>query len=206
MDEFGPDEPTFDRWLGWLRAGQDGDRAAMDRLIAEVRVFLAQVIGKELGSQHFGAWDGSDIVQDCLEKVSRLRTEITATDGAKFRAWLRKVARNALLDRFRQGRRKRQGGDRKPQPLPEDSNGALQVASDSSSPSQKVVRNEEDERAEAALARLRPDDQLVLRLRRPPDQMSWPEIAGRMNRSEVAVKQLFHRALKRLARELGVSP
>jgi RNA polymerase sigma factor (sigma-70 family) len=203
VDESGPDEATFDRWLAWLRAGQAGDHLAMDRLITEVRVFLAQVVAKELGRQHFGAWDASDVVQDCLQKVSRLGTELHATSDGQFRAWLRTMARNALLDRLRLGQTQKQGGDRVRGPLPEDANGVVQIASDTSTPSQQAMRGEEEELVEAALGRLSPEDQQVIRLRRPPERLSWSEIARQMNRSEVATKQLFHRALQRLGKELG---
>jgi RNA polymerase sigma factor (sigma-70 family) len=72
----------------------------------------------------------------------------------------------------------------------------LQLASDTSSPSQQATRNEEDERREAVFRQLSADDQLVIRLHFH-EQRPWDEIAPRMGRGEAAVKQLYFRALSR---------
>ena len=69
-------------------------------------------------------------------------------------------------------------------------------------PSREAAGREELERLEAALARLSDEHREVVVLARIVG-LSSPEIAERMQRSEGAVRVLLHRALARLAIEMG---
>ena len=73
------------------------------------------------------------------------------------------------------------------------------------SPSQSLILRELLERDQAALAeverRLRPDERAIWELVR--QELSWPEIAGRLDGSAEALRKTFSRAVRRIAGELG---
>jgi DNA-directed RNA polymerase specialized sigma24 family protein len=73
------------------------------------------------------------------------------------------------------------------------------------SPSQILIIRELLERDRAALAeveeKLRPDERAIWELVR--QELSWPEIARRLDRSDEALRKTFSRAVRRIAGELG---
>src|SRR5262249_51214456 len=102
----------------------------------------------------------------------------------------------------RAGKAQKRGGGQVTGQLPGDSTGEVAIAAETSTPSQQVMRREEEEELEAALARMPAEYQQVIRLRRSSDKLPWAEIARQMDRTEDAIKQLFRRAVKRLSGEL----
>ena len=81
----------------------------------------------------------------------------------------------------------------------------LLAVSSEPSPSQSLIIRELLERDQAALAeverRLRPDERAIWELVR--QELSWPEIAGRLDGSAEALRKTFSRAVRRIAGELG---
>jgi RNA polymerase sigma-70 factor (subfamily 1) len=205
MKEPTPDTPPGDRWLAMWRGAQAGDQEAEARLLGEVRPFLKGLVQKQLQDQAFGAWDASDVVQECCVKMLLPGTELRDTTGGEFLAWLQTMARNEFLDALRSGKARKRGGDRLTVQLPGDSSGGETVAAPMSTPSQQLNREEEKERLEAGLSGLAPDDQQVIRLRFL-DHREWPEVAQLMGRAEAAVKRLYYRALERLKKGMGGKP
>ncbi len=72
------------------------------------------------------------------------------------------------------------------------------------SPSQVAIASELRERVRNAIATLSPDYQEILRLRQEA-HLTMREAAGRMGRSEDAVKKLYARAIARLTNLLDLS-
>jgi RNA polymerase sigma-70 factor (ECF subfamily) len=202
MDQRTQDASTLNRWLALCRAGQSGDREALERLLDEVRPFLKQVVLKRMGGQHFGNWDASDVVQDVLAKLTHSGSELRGSTGLEFVALLRKMACHEFFDKVRHDEAAKRGGGDKPRPLPHDSTGAVQVAGDTSTPSQRAVRNEASSQLEAALKQLSEATQEVIRLR-CFEKQEWSEIAQRTARTEAAVQQLYWRGQKRLKQLMG---
>jgi RNA polymerase sigma factor (sigma-70 family) len=206
MKEFTPAPSTGDRWLELRHKARAGNREAEAQLLAELRPFLKKVVERQLQGQVFGSWDASDVVQACSLKILLPGPELNGTTGREFLAWLETVARNEFLDAVRAGAALKRGGGQRLTPLPGDSGCGDMLAAGTSTPSQQLIRQEDRERLEAALGRLSPDHQQVMRLRLALDDWSWAEIARQMNRTEDAVKQLFRRASKQLSRELRNQP
>ncbi len=69
------------------------------------------------------------------------------------------------------------------------------------SPRAQVIEAEEARRLRLAMARLSPDHRQVIVLR-SWEQLTFAEVARRMQRSEDAVKKLWSRAMQNLKREL----
>jgi RNA polymerase sigma-70 factor (ECF subfamily) len=194
VEDLAPHAAEEERLLCLLRQAQAGNAAALNQLLTEIRPLMKAAIEKLLGKQAFGPSDASDVVQESLLKVAQHLAEVQATTSPQFRAWLVQIARREFLDAARHAHQQKRNVHQQV-PLPQDSNGEMQLAVGTSSPSQQATRNEEDERRQAILSQLSADDQLVIRLRFH-EQRDWPEIAAQMGRSEAAVKQLFYRALK----------
>jgi RNA polymerase sigma-70 factor (ECF subfamily) len=206
MKEFTPDPDSGERWLSLWREAQAGNHQAEGQLLGEVRPFLKAAVLRHVRGQPRGAWDASDIVQDLCMKMLLPGPDLRGTTGREFLAWLQTMARNELLDTVRADNTQKRGGGQLTGPLPEDSRGGEKLAGDTSSPSQKVMRQEDGELLEEALGRLSPDHQQVIRLRCSPDKLTWAEIASRMGRTEDAAKQLFRRAFDELREEMRAKP
>ena len=79
-------------WGELMRAAQDGDSAAYDRLLREVLPELRAFVGARLRDDSAA----EDVVQNVLFSVHRARH--TFQPGRPFGPWMRAIARNAVID------------------------------------------------------------------------------------------------------------
>jgi RNA polymerase sigma-70 factor (ECF subfamily) len=108
-----------------------------------------------------------------------------------FRAWLYRIAHNALIDHYR--------AQRDPDPL--DEHHAVQDAKTDAE--DRLIAAEDVDRLKRAIVKLEPDHQHVLVLRFV-EGLRPGEVANILNQSEGAVRVLQHRALKALAGLMAV--
>jgi len=198
MKELTPNASTGERWLGLWNEARAGDRQAEAQILKEVRPFLRAAVAKRLRGQAFGPWDGSDVVQKLSVKLLLSDHDLQGTTGQEFLAWLQTMVRNEILDFLRAGKAQKRGGGQSIVSLTEDAEGAT----DTSTPSRQLMRQEDQQQLQDALGRLSEDDRQVIGLRISAQKFTWAQIAEQMNRSEDAIKQLFRRAFKRLQNEL----
>ena len=109
--------------------------------------------------------------------------------GRPFSAFLYQVARNLLVDHYRQ---------RKEEVSIEDAN---QMAASAPAVDEQVIQSERIREIGHALTSLPPDYQEVIRLR-VILALSTADVAAWMNRSEGAIRVLLHRALTTLRNQL----
>jgi RNA polymerase sigma-70 factor (ECF subfamily) len=199
-----PSPAIGDRWLQWYQAARTGDRDAETRLLLEVRPFLRAEVERFAQGQAFGAWDGSDVVQDFFVKLQLLQPgqDFRGTTSQQFLKWLRTMVYRKFLDILRAAQADKRGGGQPLGPLPGDSHGDVALAADTSTPSEQLIRREEQEEVAVVLERLSADYQQVIRLR-IFDGSSWAEIATAMDRSVDAVKKLYERAIDQSSVERG---
>jgi RNA polymerase sigma-70 factor (ECF subfamily) len=171
------------------------DPAQFDALY---RRYLAQVYSfayYELGDHH-AAEDATDrTFLSALTHLGQFEERARPADGegaSTFRVWLFRIARNVVLNERRTARR------RPTQPLGDDA-----IVADPMDVEGTVVRHDEAGAAWRAVGRLAGDRRRALVLRFV-DEMSTAEIAGVLGRSEGSVRVLIHRALRSVARDLGV--
>ena len=105
--------------------------------------------------------------------------------GAPFAAWLIRIAANAVADQSKRAAREVPGGDETPEPSTEPDVDSLQ-----------------DRASLFLMVNQLPEDQRRVIFERFVDEMSIREIAGRLGRTEGAVKQLQFRALENLRKQM----
>lgn len=175
-----------------LSRAQAGNADALNRLLATYLPRLNRWAHGRLPQAFRDLADTHDLVQECLiQTVKRLSSfELTREGG--FHAYLRQ----AVLNRIRNEIRRAQGQPRRA-PLDEHHPDTTQ------SPLDLLIGHETVARYEAALARLRPEEQdaIVVRLELG---CSYEEVAATLNKpSADAARMAVHRALGRLIAEMG---
>jgi RNA polymerase sigma-70 factor, ECF subfamily len=148
-----------------------------------------------------GKVDPSDVVQETLLRAHKNRKQFRGKAEDELAAWLRQILANHLAELI--GNFSRQSRDialeRSLEAALEESSGRLEawLTSDQSSPSNRVIRQEQMLRLAAALPGLPADQRKALELRYLQG-LSLAEIAAQMNRSDMAVTKLLLRGLDKL--------
>lgn len=166
----------------------EGVRVADPDALAAVFRALAGPLHSWLRSQVRDAHFAEDLVEETFLELVRNCRGITGGPQA-IRAWVYRAARNNLYDlRRRHWRRPEQLTDT----LPEGQAADL-------SPAEQAVDNDTAAALRIALAALPPNQQEVLTLRYLGD-LSGPEVAHVLGKSEGAVRSIQHRGIAALAR------
>jgi RNA polymerase sigma-70 factor (ECF subfamily) len=174
-----------------LRA-RTGDPDAVDLLCARYLPRLHRWARGRLPRGARGAMDTSDVVQEVLISVIRRLKVFEPRDEGAFQGYLRQ----ALTNRFRDEARK---VNAHPAPSPLDS----AWPSTGPSPLEIAIGREGVERYEAALQKLRPEDQRAI-VARCEWGMSHEELAQAIGKPTAnAARVAIHRALVRLAKEMA---
>jgi RNA polymerase sigma-70 factor, ECF subfamily len=191
-----------------LEAAREGDREALGRAIQPFRQFLLMIAERELAPELKAKEGASDLVQDTLLEAHRHFPQFDGETKAELRAWLRRLLLNRVSYTVRRYRKacKRQLSRETCVGAAGSSRGlAESLAGDSTSPSGRVVRREEEAALLAAL------DTLPERLRqvitwRHREDCTFDEIGKRLNRSNVAARKLWLRAIEQLQRAMKLPP
>jgi RNA polymerase sigma-70 factor (ECF subfamily) len=148
-----------------------------------------------------GSCDASDVVQEALLSAWKGLKKLRGDTEGEFWAWLHRIVVNAAKKAARR--------HRKSEPLPAGSSGQVWLPTNFPSPSQDAIAHEEkaggmtrNNELASAIDKLCDVYQTVIQLR-VFQGMKYDAIAKHMDRSQVAVRQLWHRALKALRKELG---
>jgi RNA polymerase sigma-70 factor (ECF subfamily) len=173
------------------------DGAGLDRY----RAYLTLLARTQLGGRFDRRLDASDIVQTTLLEAHQKMASFRGDAPVELAGWLRAILVNNVADAIRaQVREKRDiRRERSLEANIEDSFARADawLASEQSSPSQQLMRSEQQVALADAIACLPPDqaDAIVhYHLR----GMSLRELAEYFARSEPAVAGLLHRGLKQL--------
>jgi RNA polymerase sigma-70 factor (ECF subfamily) len=148
-----------------------------------------------------GKADASDLVQETLLKAHQHFGSFRGSSEGEFVAWLRQIlAQNVaqLVRRFRTGGRNVQREQSIEDLVARSSNVLAGIAAASgTSPSMAAERRDTGVVLATALAELSDEQREIIFLRHV-EELSWAEIALRMNRSHDAARMLWTRALKKL--------
>jgi RNA polymerase sigma-70 factor (ECF subfamily) len=183
-----------------ILAARTGSRSAFEHLVDRCYDYLQALARNELTGTLQTKLSGSDLVQDTLVEAERCFADFRGSTQQELISWLRRILLNNLADAHRRycQAAKREAGREVPLPQKSgDTDSFGDIASDTSTPSQRAVRMEDEARVCQALLRL-PDDRRAVIEYRHRDGLSFAEIGRRMNRSPDAVRHLWARAIDQL--------
>jgi RNA polymerase sigma-70 factor (ECF subfamily) len=191
-----------------IEQASQGDRVARQQLLVRHQDRLRRMVRVRMDRRLAARVDPSDVVLEALADADRKLSDYLQRRPLPFYPWLRRLAWERLVKlhrrHIRAGIRSVCREDGGLPGLPDES--ALELArrliAPGSSPSERVVRDEERGRVQAALARLSEVDREVLVM---PYLEGLPnaEIGAALGLSEGAVKMRHLRALERLRGLLG---
>jgi RNA polymerase sigma-70 factor (ECF subfamily) len=98
-------EPTPDQDQVLLERWRAGDRTAMEQLLADLLPWLHREMSQALGSQPRGTNDSMDLVQNAVTNFLVRGPRFVPETPTQFRALLRRIAHNELVDQWRRQRR-----------------------------------------------------------------------------------------------------
>jgi RNA polymerase sigma-70 factor (ECF subfamily) len=179
-----------------VEAARAGDDSAFEEIFERHRRRIARMVGRFFNRPE----RVEELLQDVFTKVYFALDTYSPARGPSFAAWLSRVAINACYDELRRARRR-------PESLINDIAGDDIVWLSSQLKPQSTSRDAESavisrDLANKLLARLSPDDRIVLTLLES-EEMSVAEIAAHMGWKVSKVKVRAHRARQSLRRVLG---
>lgn len=160
-----------------LSAARDGSDTQQAELLDTFRGYLhqyaTQIVSAYSGQSQLSA---SDLVQDAIVDATDGFDRCRAVENEEFKAWLREILMKSVLSKHQL------------------------LAPELDSP---VTGNhqEEEQFLIAAIEKLAPDHQQVIRLRHQ-DKLTFLEIGEQMNRPPDEVRMLWHRAVEGLSKVL----
>lgn len=174
-----------------LERVREGDRDALNSLLARYGGPLRRWAHGRLPSRARGATDTQDLVQETLiQTLNAIGTFVPKHEGA-LQAYLRQALMNRIRDELRRV-------ERRGEPAALDS----QIEDTAPSPVEQAVGRQAVERYERALARLRPEERELV-IARMEMERPYEEIAEMLGKPTAdAARKAARRALIRLAAEM----
>jgi RNA polymerase sigma-70 factor (ECF subfamily) len=174
---------------------RDGGADALDALYRRVAAKLLPLIRLRMGRALRAEMESRDILQAVMLKSFQKFRDVQ--DGRALMAWLARIAENEIRDRVDHMHRQRRDVARR-EPLDE----AADVPTPLRRALSQVILNEQTTRLEAALESLTADQREVIVLR-TLEELSFPEIARRLGRTDDACRMAFARAMAALTLQWG---
>jgi len=188
-----PHQELFER-------ARHGDRVALGELLQQHLPSLRAYVRLRAGGVVRAREESADIVQSVCRELLGSIDSIEYRGEVAFRHWLHTAALRKIVEKHDRYRAQKRDALRE---VEMDAAGELlQAYRAFSSPSQHALAHEELARIERAFETLPEDYREVILLARVTG-LSRKEIGEQTGRSEAAVRVLLHRALARLAKELG---
>ncbi len=184
-----------------MQRARGGSQAAVNELFASVGDRLLALVRLRMGNRLRRRLESRDILQNILLKAFSRLDGLQATSTRSLMAWLGRIAENEIRDQAAFHGRARRALDRE---VPIDGQGEM-LAAQLRSATQNLERNEHLMCLEVALESLPEDYREVIVLRRL-EELTYPEVAQRLERSPDACRQLYGRAMAMLVlhtKEMG---
>ena len=188
-----------------LAAACRGDKSAANQLVGHYRDRLRRMVAVRMDDRLSARIDPSDVVQETLMLAAQQLADYVQDPPLPFYPWLRQLACNRLAALYRRHLEADKRSIRREQSLNISGESAIQLAErlacHESGPVQRAVRKEMCQRVRAALSALAESDREILILRHL-EQHSYRDCAVILQVTEVAAKQRYVRALRRIRRLL----
>jgi RNA polymerase sigma-70 factor, ECF subfamily len=194
---------------GLLERVREGDRCALDHLMASHRSYLLEVVELRMDRTMRARIDPSDVVQEAQLEAARRIEEFIDRAPMPFHIWLRKTAYENLLRLRKRHLAANCRSMEREFPLPEGSSAALarKIFSREPNPCEQVIEQELARRLRQSLAQLPEIDAEVLILRNL-EGLTNAEAAHVLGIDQSATSKRYGRAifkLRQLLLESGLS-
>ena len=188
-----PDDEVLSRFAQLLAAARRGSRESLGVILERCRPYLLTVARGRLPAAGRAFVEEADLAQDVLLRAARHFGQFYGESEAELLGWLRRILANCLADHV----------GREPPRTSQALTGA--EPDDEETPSGNAVAAEEARALERAVRCLSATQQEVVLLHQR-DGLSFVEIGRQQGRSPDAVRMLYGRAVKELARLLRPGP
>jgi RNA polymerase sigma-70 factor (ECF subfamily) len=180
-----------------LQRARKGSHDALGELLEMYRPWLERLAGQAIDSWLRPRLAASDVAQESLIQAANAFTEFRGATEAEFRAWLRSLFANHLIDRQRELLAKKRNAGRESRVSEGD-------IADTATPSSVVVAREEAGRLIEAIAQLDEELRAVVQLRYL-HELSFEEIGDELGLSRFVISRRWVRAINILAKSLTES-
>lgn len=196
---------TEDRYSTLVDSASRGDEPALDELLVQYLPMVEAFVQRHADRLHLRQEELGDLVQTaCREALQGLRAEGFEYQGrGQFVCWLQRVVQTKLIQRRRFHLRERRDLRRVVQHDGEDPLSMADLCATFTTPSEVALRQEEQEQFAAAFEQLPEDYQQAIFLNKVIG-LSHAEVGRELGRSEIASRQLLHRAKARLMVLVGM--
>jgi RNA polymerase sigma-70 factor (ECF subfamily) len=166
--------------------------------LEEYRAYLHLLARVQLRAERQGKLDASDLVQETLLKAHHKRDQFRGGTDQEMAAWLRQILAHTMADATRRLRLEETYGPHLESSLDESASRLeAWLATDSSSPSEHAIRQEQLLRLVQALGQLPEDQRTAVELKHLQG-WSMEAIGTHMGKTRAAVGGLLRRAVKEL--------
>jgi RNA polymerase sigma-70 factor (ECF subfamily) len=187
-----------------VERAQQGDSEALGQLLQQHRPYLRLLALRSLDARVGARLDASDVVQQTCLSVHRNIAEFEGNQ-AQFLAWLRQIHERNIQNAFRDHVQLKKRSIEREQRVEQSGFGISQFApAQVSSPSRRLMLDEDSVRLAAALDELTEEQATAIRLKFL-EGYRVSEVAQSMDRSVDAVGALIRRGLVQLKKRLGES-
>ncbi len=195
--------PDSAETVALLAQVEQGDRRALDRLLARHRDELRSFVELRLDPRVAVRVDPSDVVQEAQLEVVRRMDDFLKRRPMPFRLWMRKTAYERLLDLHKHHVKRTKRSVRREVAMPEKSSLLLvrPLLGGGSTPSERLEAQELAERVARVVAELAEADREILLLRHA-EGTPFDDIACLLDIEPAAARKRFGRALIRLQQGL----
>ena len=176
-----------------------GDDSALNQLCEVYGERVHWIVRLRMGKELRSKLESMDVVQDVLVSALKDLGDFTYRADGDFLRWLSKVAENRLrdnIDKLHAGKRDIRKEVRLDNhgPTTEDRLFAVRGPIDTATPSVIMSRKEELDELAKAMDELKPEYKEVIVLTKI-EGLSYKEIAGKLGKSDEAVRKLVSRAM-----------
>jgi RNA polymerase sigma-70 factor (ECF subfamily) len=190
-----------------LRQARTGSGIALGQLLELYRSYLALLARLQIGRRLQGKVDAADLVQETFLEAHRSWVQFRGASEAELIGWLRQILASKLSELIRRYLGTQRRDVRLERALAGELDQSSRVLNQGlvarqSSPSQQAARREQAVLLADALERL-PEDYREVIILHHMEELSLPEVARRLGRTEHSVEKLWARALAKLRRTLG---
>jgi RNA polymerase sigma-70 factor (ECF subfamily) len=192
--------------LKLLNEAQNGSQDARGALLEQYRTYLELLARVELGRRLQTKVDAADVVQETFLEAHRNFGLFRGRSEPEFVAWLREILAGRICNLLRHYLGTKGRDLRREQPWNINLNQSSQAIDRGffalqSTPSQHVAQREQGVLLAEALSRL-PDDYREVVVLRHFEELTFPEVARRMERTVDSVQKLWVRALATLKQSM----